>query len=130
VAQLVQEQQKIDENKPYAELWMGTHPSGPSYVTENDKKVKLSEYLLNQVKEKGADAIFGERVVQAFPRTESIGELPFLFKILSVNQALSIQAHPDLVRAKDLHKNFPQHYKDDNHKPELTIALTEYDQMI
>ncbi|KAH1019324.1 hypothetical protein HUJ04_009162 [Dendroctonus ponderosae] len=53
---------EIDENLPYAELWMGTHVNAPSVVKTTDKPL--------------AD------------------ELPFLFKVLSVNKALSIQAHP------------------------------------
>ncbi len=43
--------------------------------------------------------------------------LPFLMKVLSVNQALSIQAHPDKKLAEKL---FAQGtYPDDNHKPEV-----------
>lgn len=33
VAQLLKSSNvEIDENLPYAELWMGTHPSGPSVL--------------------------------------------------------------------------------------------------
>ena len=35
VARLVQASMPdfvLDENKPYAELWMGTHPNGPSNI--------------------------------------------------------------------------------------------------
>jgi len=31
------------------------------------------------------------------------GKLPFLFKVLSVNKALSIQAHPNKTLAEELH---------------------------
>ncbi|KAL0480306.1 mannose-6-phosphate isomerase [Acrasis kona] len=126
VAQLVKDHQDIDEKKPYAELWMGTHPSGPSYVSKDEKKIKLSEYLQEQVKTNGADKVFGPHVVKEYPKAKD-GDLPFLFKILSVNQALSIQAHPDLKLAEQLHRDFPDHYKDDNHKPELTVALTKFE---
>ncbi|RHY18012.1 hypothetical protein DYB36_008023 [Aphanomyces astaci] len=54
-------------------------------------------------------------------------DIPYLFKVLSVNQALSIQAHPDKSAAKRLHKDFPHIYKDDNHKPEMAIALTHFE---
>lgn len=54
------------------------------------------------------------------------GTLPFLFKILSIGKALSIQAHPDKELAKRLHAEKPKMYKDDNHKPEMTIALTPF----
>ena len=46
---------KIDENKPYAESWYGTHPSGPSYATVDDK-----EELLSQIIEKN-QSLVGEK---------------------------------------------------------------------
>jgi len=46
---------------------------------------------------------------------------------LSVKQALSIQAHPDKVLAEELHRKFPDIYKDPNHKPEMTLALTPFE---
>jgi mannose-6-phosphate isomerase class I len=60
-------------------------------------------------------------------RTNETGDLPYLFKVLSVRKALSIQAHPDLKLARELHAKFPQIYKDANHKPEMTIALTHFE---
>ena len=48
-------------------------------------------------------------------------------KVLSVNKILSIQAHPDKALAEKLHKKDPTHYPDDNHKPELAIALTPFE---
>ncbi|TRY96024.1 hypothetical protein DNTS_002171 [Danionella cerebrum] len=55
------------------------------------------------------------------------GQLPFLFKVLSVNTALSIQAHPNRELAARLHAQFPEHYPDSNHKPEMAIALTPFE---
>ena len=54
-------------------------------------------------------------------------DLPFLFKVLSVRTALSIQAHPDRPRAVALHAERPKVYKDANHKPEMAIALTRFE---
>ncbi len=54
------------------------------------------------------------------------GELPFLFKVLSVNKALSIQAHPDKALAEALHAQDPKNYPDANHKPEIALALTDF----
>ena len=51
--------------------------------------------------------------------------MAFLFKILCVEKALSIQAHPDKKLAEKLHAARPDIYKDDNHKPELAIALDD-----
>lgn len=47
--------------------------------------------------------------------------------MLSIKKALSIQAHPDKELARALHKSQPSLYKDDNHKPELALALTEFE---
>uniref|UniRef100_A0A7S1KLP5 mannose-6-phosphate isomerase n=1 Tax=Percolomonas cosmopolitus TaxID=63605 RepID=A0A7S1KLP5_9EUKA len=107
---------------PYAELWMGTHPNGPSQVLHQREDsdqgtLSLSQYLRQKKLVQNADAV---------PQGE---ELPFLFKVLSVNQALSIQAHPNKIRAKQLHANDPEHYKDPNHKPEMTVALTDFEML-
>jgi len=50
--------------------------------------------------------------------------LSYLFKVLSVRTALSIQAHPNKKLAQQLHREKPDIYKDPNHKPEIAIALS------
>ena len=55
------------------------------------------------------------------------GDIPFLLKVLSVNIALSIQAHPDLALAGELHAARPDLYKDANHKPEMAVALGTFE---
>ncbi|MCJ1444749.1 MAG: Mannose-6-phosphate isomerase [Stictis urceolatum] len=55
------------------------------------------------------------------------GKLPFLFKVLSIRKALSIQAHPNKKLAEQLHAKDSKNYPDDNHKPEMTIAVTPFD---
>ncbi|ETI42461.1 mannose-6-phosphate isomerase, class I [Phytophthora nicotianae CJ01A1] len=101
---------KADAATPYAELWMGTHPNGPSKVLreENKDALLLSDWI---------------RMLRA----NETGDLPYLFKVLSVRKALSIQAHPDIKLARELHEKFPEIYKDANHKPEMTIALTRFE---
>ncbi|KAK4759669.1 hypothetical protein SAY87_022800 [Trapa incisa] len=44
-----------------------------------------------------------------------------------VGKALSIQAHPDKELARQLHNAYPNVYKDDNHKPEMTLAITKFE---
>ena len=44
-----------------------------------------------------------------------------------MGRALSIQSHPDKVLAKKLHKAHPNLYKDDNHKPEMALAYTQFE---
>ncbi|GAA6050684.1 hypothetical protein JCM3770_000891 [Rhodotorula araucariae] len=102
-----------DENKPYAELWMGTHPSCPSTLVTSGEDLKA--YL------KAHPELLGDKVVSKFG-----DDLPFLFKVLAIRKALSIQAHPDKKLAQRLHAEKPDIYKDPNHKPEMAVALTDF----
>ncbi|KAF1945926.1 mannose-6-phosphate isomeras-like protein [Clathrospora elynae] len=104
----------IQEEKPYAELWMGTHPSLPS------KDLETQRTLLDLVQEN--QALLSTEIAERYEN-----KLPFLFKVLSINKALSIQAHPNKKLAEQLHANDPKNYPDDNHKPEMTIAVTPFD---
>lgn len=52
-------------------------------------------------------------------------DLTFLFKVLSIEKVLSIQAHPDKYLAAQLHTAKPDTYKDPNHKPEMAVALDD-----
>jgi mannose-6-phosphate isomerase len=90
----------------YAELWLGTHPRGHAQVAD--------------------DTGAGERVTL---QSATGKPLPYLFKALSVRTALSIQAHPDKERARQLHADRPADYKDPNHKPELACAVTPFEAM-
>ncbi len=54
-------------------------------------------------------------------------ELPFLPKILSIAKALPLQIHPDKELSGQLHKNDPEKFSDDNHKPEIAVALTKFE---
>ncbi len=97
----------IDEARPYAELWLGTHPSGPA---------RLAVAAAN-----------GDASAPGPLLRDHLGaDLPFLLKNLSVNKALSIQAHPNKSLAARLHASAPQHYKDANHKPEMAIAIGDF----
>ncbi|PWA87579.1 mannose-6-phosphate isomerase, type I [Artemisia annua] len=109
---------EIDENKTYAELWMGTHDSGPSFLVNNDNEEDLS--LKDWIK-KNPD-VLGDVVVEKWGV-----DLPFMFKVLSVARALSIQAHPDKALAGFLHTLKPSVYKDASHKPEMVLAVTEFE---
>ena len=91
---------------------MGTHPSGPSTLNALTGP-PLSALLEAHPELMGAAASLGEP-----------GTLPFLFKVLSIGGALSIQSHPDKALAERLHASQPEHYRDDNHKPEMLVALT------
>lgn len=97
---------------PYAELWVGVHPKAPSNVLTDSGKIPLPEFIKLSPNE-----VLGNRIASEFNNT-----LPFLLKVLSANQALSIQAHPDKSLAKILNEKDPKNYPDDNHKPEIAIA--------
>ncbi|KAL1115905.1 hypothetical protein AAG570_006194 [Ranatra chinensis] len=91
---------------------MGTHPNGPSTVVGGFGQT-LSEWIKEQPSSKaGADS------------------LPFLLKVLSVNKPLSIQAHPTKSHAVELNKQDADTYKDPNHKPELSVALSPFEALL
>jgi len=58
------------DGRPWAELWLGTHPNGPATLPDGRSL---------------ADAT---------------GPLPYLLKVLSVGRPLSLQAHPDAEHAR------------------------------
>lgn len=66
------------------QLWMGTHPKGPSLIEPNGES--LADWITSHPDSLGTNVAFS-----------SCCQLPFLFKVLSVNIALSIQVHPDKV---------------------------------
>lgn len=96
-----------------AEVWMGTHPLGPSVVTAQDRPVPLSEVA---------------------------GDLPFLFKILAADRPLSLQVHPNAAMARagfeaeeaaGIPLDAPERvYRDASHKPEMAYALTTFDTLV
>ncbi|NXC21703.1 MPI isomerase, partial [Corythaeola cristata] len=108
---------QIQPDRPYAELWMGAHPRGDAVIRDNRIPQKtLGQWIADN------PACLGAKVKDTFQ-----GHLPFLFKVLSVNTALSVQAHPNKELAAKLHAQFPEHYPDANHKPEMAIALTPFE---
>ena len=114
------------EKKPFAELWMGTHPKGPSKIVVGKKIQPLKKFIREQPKR-----VLGKNVAKKFN-----DQLPFLFKVLDVKKMLSIQAHPSKKgaeigfkeeEASGIDRLAPNRtYRDKNHKPEIMIALTEF----
>ena len=112
----------VVDNKPYAELWLGTtHPNGMSEVVLPPSAEKGSSYtmpLLDFIqcnpKVHLGKKIFGEE-----------NDLTFLFKVLSIEKTLAIQAHPDKALAAKLHRDRPKIYSDANHKPEMALAISD-----
>ena len=111
---------------PWAELWMGVHPAGPSRI------------ILP-----GGDGPLLSELIDSDPKTllgaetaESFGKLPFLFKVEAVAKPLSIQVHPNIDQAREgfareNREGIPldapnRNYRDSNHKPEILCALSPF----
>lgn len=115
---------KISE-KPCAEYWLGAHVNAPSSLITSQGNQPLDNYLNSNIKE-----LLGVEIAEKF------GRLPFLFKVLDVHDMLSIQVHPTKAEAEkgfkyENEKGIPlnasnRNYKDDNHKPEIMVALSEF----
>ncbi|MFG1673177.1 mannose-6-phosphate isomerase, class I [Micromonospora sp. NPDC049282] len=104
---------------PEAELWLGAHPGAPATVDRDGRPVSLTELL---VAEPGH--WLGERLVRRFGT-----RLPFLLKVLAADAPLSLQAHPDAEQARTGHAadDGRVNYVDPYHKPELLVALEEFE---
>ena len=79
---------KNESQQPQAEVWMGAHPNGCSTVTINGQPTLLSE-LINQ----------DQTAYLSSLTADHFGELPYLFKVLAAEKALSIQVHPNKQQA-------------------------------
>ncbi len=65
---------KPGRGEPWAELWLGTHPRGPSMLADGT------------------------------PLADRTGPLPYLLKVLAAAEPLSLQAHPTTEQAIDGHR--------------------------
>ncbi len=122
--------QENPEMTPWAELWMGIHPGGPSLCIDDEQHRTIS--LPDLIKE-NSGFYLGNETLKTF------GTLPYLFKVLSADKPLSIQAHPNLEQARagwekenkagiDVKAPY-RNYKDPNHKPEIICALSPFTAM-
>ncbi|MCX5208404.1 mannose-6-phosphate isomerase, class I [Kitasatospora sp. NBC_00240] len=106
--------------EPEAELWIGAHPTAPSLIGDGAGMTLL-------------DLIDSDPVTVLGPGWR---RLPFLLKLLAVEQPLSLQVHPDAEQAATgyaaeqaagLAPDDPNRsYHDDQPKPELICALTPF----
>lgn len=113
--------------RPEAELWIGAHPDAPSLPADGPDGETLASLIASD-----PVAALGAESVEAFgPR------LPYLLKVLAAESPLSLQVHPRLEAAKagfaaeeaaGVARTAPhRNYKDDNHKPEMILALTPFE---
>jgi mannose-6-phosphate isomerase len=118
--------QSNSSSTPYAELWLGAHPKSPSIARVSNRDIQL-DHLLSTA----AETWLGPHVSRTFDR-----RLPYLMKILDAKDMLSIQVHPSKSQAeagfaREEKQHIPldaptRNYKDNNHKPEVHVALTEF----
>jgi mannose-6-phosphate isomerase len=111
-----------EQQRPFAEYWLGAHPSHPSMLA--DEKMALPDFIRQHPQSLGQQS------------TDKFSGLPYLLKVLDVRQMLSIQVHPAKEAARENylreHNNGVdinaghRNYKDENHKPELMVALSDF----
>ncbi len=117
--------QPYQQGQHYAEWWLGTHNAMPSTILMHNSSVPLATFIAENPQ------ILGEKSRILFGDT-----LPFLLKILDVAKPLSIQLHPNKAQAEqgfllenqqgiDLDDPY-RTYKDNNHKPEMMLALSDF----
>ncbi|KAL4749811.1 hypothetical protein BDW72DRAFT_177412 [Aspergillus terricola var. indicus] len=104
----------ISDDETYSEMWMGTYPTVPSRL------LRTGETLENYLKRK--PELIGQSVKEKFADS-----IPFLPKILSFAKALPLQIHPDKRAAENLNLKDPEQFGDANHKPEIAVALSEFE---
>jgi mannose-6-phosphate isomerase len=107
-----------------AELWIGAHERAPSSVVRGDRRIGLDEVIAaDPVGEMGSVGTGSSR-------------LPFMAKVLAVDEPLSLQVHPGAEQAargyaREERAGLAMHsgqrnYPDPLAKPELILALSEY----
>lgn len=101
---------RVPTGRPEAEVWFGAHPGSPSRADDG-------------------------RTLDAVLAGARHAPLPYLLKILAAGRSLSIQAHPSVPEAvagfaREEAAGIPRDadhrtYRDDNHKPEIIVALSD-----
>ena len=108
---------RAPSGRPEAEVWFGDHPGSPSEVHDGTGRT-LDHWL---PAEAAADDV--------------PAKLPYLLKLLAAGGPLSIQVHPSKAQAeagfaREEAAGVPRdagerNYRDDNHKPEVIVALSD-----
>lgn len=116
---------RTPDGKPWAEWWLGAHPTAPSTVGS------VPATTLDLLVAQDPAVMLGEDSRDRFgPR------LPFLLKVLAVAEPLSLQVHPSVEQARDGYwRERPADsaapaeplYTDEWAKPEMLLALTRFD---
>jgi len=105
----------IKDDEYYSEMWFGDYPDFPA------RKLSTNEPLAD-VLSANKETLLGKKVIDRMD-----GQLPFLPKILSIAKALPLQIHPNKELSSKLHAKDPEKFTDDNHKPEIAVALGKFE---
>jgi mannose-6-phosphate isomerase len=112
-------------------LWIGTHPTNPSYLWSDPSKslggliVPSPTTFLGPTLSAPHDQPLNPLAPPGpgpFPHSTQI---PYLFKVLSIAKALPLQTHPSKELAEKLHQQDPKLFVDANHKPEIAVAVAD-----
>jgi mannose-6-phosphate isomerase len=111
---------------PEAELWLGAHAGSPARVADATTvgHGDLAEWIAAEPEQALGTALAAQGA-----------RLPFLLKLLAAAEPLSLQAHPtpEQARAGFAREEedgvpvtaYDRNYRDEYHKPELIVALSE-----
>lgn len=115
--------------EPIAEVWFGAHPAAVTTLPGRDAASLIDTIRATPEAQLGSNSLarFGPK-------------LPYLLKLLAAAEPLSIQVHPSIPQAVEgcaredaagIDRGAPNRsFRDDNHKPELIAALTEFEAMV
>ena len=116
----------VPSDHPEAEIWLGAHPADSAHVVHEGGSTPLLTLI---------DGDPGTHLGGSAQQYES--RLPYLLKLLAAEEPLSLQAHPSSAQAREgfARENAAgvpidspvRNYRDPNHKPELIVALTEFE---
>jgi mannose-6-phosphate isomerase len=112
---------------PEAELWLGAHPGDPARLEGPRGETSLLDAIAEDPQAQLGSAV----------RDRYGDVLPFLVKVLAAEEPLSLQAHPSAEQAVEGYqredrrrvplKSPKRNYRDRSHKPELLVALGDFE---
>jgi mannose-6-phosphate isomerase len=117
------------DGAPFAELWLGAHPTGPATVATPDGPEQLDRVISSDIAR-----YLGENIMSRF------GQLPYLVKLLAPARPLSMQVHPNREMAMAGYQEEEQRgvplsdprrsFKDEHNKPEMVYAITHFEGLV
>jgi mannose-6-phosphate isomerase len=117
------------DGAPFAELWLGVHPTGPATAETPNGPEQLDHIISGDTTQH-----LGEDITSRF------GQLPYLVKLLAPARPLSMQVHPGREMAmagyqEEERRGVPltdaqRSFKDEHNKPEMVYAITHFEGLV